>query len=198
MSQVCRPQYSPALMGAVMTDGTNPHLSLSLCLSAGASSQCRHGVRRGRATGGDVLRKAQHARQHSDRPLGARPIRNQELRRNQRGCAAVLPGGESLWHTWRNSSTKVSWKQSGLSTQRQSIVLFTQNPSVRLHRRTFIPPAFFSFFFLLLLLFKSLVVSCTHDTLTSFYSPYPAARSEVEQQWPLILSLYLLRITAQH
>lgn len=59
--------------------------------------------------------------------------------------------------------------------------------------------SFFLFFFvLLLLLFKSLVVSCTHDTLTSFYSPYPAARSEVEQQWPLILSLYLFRITAQH
>lgn len=83
----------------------------SLCISTGTSSQCRHRVCRGRATGGDVLWKAQHARQHSDRPLGTGPIRNQELRRNQRGCAAVLPGGESLWqrHMARQISYQSHW-----------------------------------------------------------------------------------------
>lgn len=30
MSQVCQPQYSPAVKGAVMTDGINPHFSLFL------------------------------------------------------------------------------------------------------------------------------------------------------------------------
>ena len=108
MSEVCQPQCCPALMGAVMTDGVNPHFSLSLRLSAGAGSQCRHGVCRGRATGGDVLRKAQHARQHSDRPLGTRPVRNQELRRNQRGRAAVLPGGESWRHTHTSPVSPIS------------------------------------------------------------------------------------------
>lgn len=91
--QVCQPEYSPAILGPVMIECINPRLS---CLPAGAGSQRRHRVRRGRTTSGDVLWKAQHAHQHSDRPLGTRPIRNQELRRNQRGCAAVLPGGESL------------------------------------------------------------------------------------------------------
>lgn len=72
------------------------HLSfpfLSLC-SAGPRSQRGDRVRGGRAAGGDVLRQAQHARQHSDRPLGTGPVRNQELRGDQGGRAAVLPGGE--------------------------------------------------------------------------------------------------------
>lgn len=98
-----RQNIPPAFMSSVMTECISPcshspllsPLSLRLCPCAGAGSQRGHGLRRGRAAGGDVLREAQHARQHSDRPLGARPVRNQELRRNQRGRAAVLPGGES-------------------------------------------------------------------------------------------------------
>lgn len=68
-------------------------------LSAGSSCQRGHRVCCGRATGGHVLWKTQHARQHSDWSLGARPFRNQKLRRNQRGRAAVLPGGESQQHS---------------------------------------------------------------------------------------------------
>lgn len=99
--QVCQQEHSPDFMCLVMIEYINPtlfSLSLSLCLCAGTGSQCRHRICRGRATGGDVLREAQHARQHSDWPLGTWPIQYQELRRHQRGCAAVLPGGESLWH----------------------------------------------------------------------------------------------------
>lgn len=65
-------------------------------ISAGTSSQCWHRVCCSRASGSHVLWETQHACQHSDRTLGARPIRNPELCRNQRGGAAVLPGGESL------------------------------------------------------------------------------------------------------
>lgn len=83
---------------ALMIDCINLSLPLSLPSSAGFSSQCRNGVCCGRAAGGDVLREAQHARQHSDRPLGTGPLRNQDLRGNQRGCAAVLPRGEFLQH----------------------------------------------------------------------------------------------------
>lgn len=72
------------------------HLSFPFCLlcPAGPRSQRGDRVRGGRAAGGNVLRQAQYAPQHSDWPLGTRPFRNQELREDQGGRAAVLPGGE--------------------------------------------------------------------------------------------------------
>lgn len=111
-------QSTPSLHGlfTVMIECINR--CFSLCLSTGTSSQRRHRICRGRATSGDVLWKAQHACQHSDRPLGTGPIRNQELCRNQRGCAAVLPGGELLCSsasmTWRKTLVRKGHRQSGL------------------------------------------------------------------------------------